>query len=129
AAEEGIFYYFNHDNKKNTLIFSDDTQHAVSLAEPLVYNSRNGGSSNIPFIRTFARNTQICSSSAQLKDYSFKKPAYSFLQTSAAKEAAYQQATYEHYDYPGRYKDDASGKPFVQFRIESLRRDAQTANA
>ena len=129
AAEEGIFYYFNHDNKKNTLIFSDDTQHAVSLAEPLVYNSRNGGSSNIPFIRTFARNTQIRSSSAQLKDYSFKKPAYSFLQTSAAKEAAYQQTTYEHYDYPGRYKDDASGKPFVQFRIESLRRDAQTANA
>ncbi|PSW89912.1 type VI secretion system Vgr family protein, partial [Photobacterium iliopiscarium] len=71
----------------------------------------------------------ICSSSAQLKDYSFKKPAYSFLQTSVAKEADYQQATYEHFDYPGRYKDDASGKPFVQFRIESLRRDAQTANA
>ncbi|PSU87346.1 type VI secretion system tip protein VgrG, partial [Photobacterium kishitanii] len=90
---------------------------------------RSGGSSSVPFIRTFARNTQICSSSAQLKDYSFKKPAYSFLQTSAAKEADYQQATYEHYDYPGRYKDDESGKPFVQFRIESLRRDAHTANA
>ncbi|PSU99235.1 type VI secretion system Vgr family protein [Photobacterium kishitanii] len=129
AAEEGLVYYFNHGSNKNTLIFTDNTQNVASLAEPLTYNCRNGGSSSVPFIRTFARNTQIGSSSAQLKDYSFKKPAYSFLQTSAAKEADYQQATYEHFDYPGRYKDDASGKPFVQFRIESLRRNAHTANA
>ncbi|PSV15144.1 type VI secretion system tip protein VgrG [Photobacterium kishitanii] len=129
AAEEGLVYYFNHGSNKNTLIFTDNTQNVASLAEPLTYNCRNGGSSSVPFIRTFARNTQIGSSSAQLKDYSFKKPAYSFLQTSEAKEADYQQSTYEHYDYPGRYKDDESGKPFVQFRIESLRRDAHTANA
>ncbi|KJG59606.1 type VI secretion protein VgrG [Photobacterium kishitanii] len=129
AAEEGLVYYFNHGSNKNTLIFTDNTQNVASLAEPLTYNCRNGGSSSVPFIRTFARNTQIGSSSAQLKDYSFKKPAYSFLQTSEAKEADYQQSTYEHYDYPGRYKDDENGKPFVQFRIESLRRNAHTANA
>ncbi|MCG3817627.1 type VI secretion system tip protein VgrG, partial [Photobacterium damselae] len=34
-----------------------------------------------------------------------------------------------HYDYPGRYKSDESGKPFTQFRLESLRRDAETAQA
>ncbi|PSV87536.1 type VI secretion system tip protein VgrG [Photobacterium angustum] len=127
AAEEGLFYSFVHDNKKNTLRFSDDTQSAARLTAPLPYNSRSGGQSGVPFVRTFARHTQIRPSSAQLKDYSFKKPAYSFLQTANAKEADYQQANYEHYDYPGRYKDDASGKPFTSFRLESLRRDANTA--
>ncbi|MCL9784011.1 contractile injection system protein, VgrG/Pvc8 family, partial [Vibrio sp. S4M6] len=34
---------------------------------------------------------------------------------------------YQHYDYPGRYKSDESGKPFAQFRLESLRSDANTA--
>ncbi|POC24422.1 contractile injection system protein, VgrG/Pvc8 family, partial [Vibrio vulnificus] len=60
-------------------------------------------------------------------DYSFKNPAYSFLQTFQATESDYQQDIYEHYDYPGRYKDDENGKPFTQFRLESLRRDAHIA--
>ncbi|PSU99272.1 type VI secretion system Vgr family protein [Photobacterium kishitanii] len=129
AAEEGIFYHFSHDSGKNTLIFTDDTKNVAALTIPLPYNSRNGGNSPVPFVRAFSRQTQICPSSAQLKDYSFKKPAYSFLHTSVAQEADYQQGIYEHYDYPGRYKDDLSGKPFAQHRMESLRRDANTAHA
>ncbi|WP_411911937.1 contractile injection system protein, VgrG/Pvc8 family, partial [Shewanella indica] len=50
-------------------------------------------------------------SGATLKDYSFRKPAYSFLQPST-EEADWQQSGYEHFDYPGRYKDDADGKLF-----------------
>ncbi|WP_239644019.1 type VI secretion system tip protein TssI/VgrG, partial [Grimontia indica] len=67
--------------------------------------------------------------SAQLKDYSFKKPAYGFLHEHAGTEMAFQRGTYEHYDYPGRYKSDAAGKPFTQYRLEHLRRDAITATA
>ncbi len=49
------------------------------------------------------------------------------MQTQQAPNLTYQHDNYEHYDYPGRYKDDESGKPFAQVRLESLRRDAQTA--
>ncbi|WP_340146870.1 contractile injection system protein, VgrG/Pvc8 family [Halomonas sp. PA16-9] len=38
-----------------------------------------------------------------------------------------QREDYEHFDYPGRYKKDASGKPFTRHRLESLRADATTA--
>ncbi|HIF9401485.1 TPA: type VI secretion system Vgr family protein [Photobacterium damselae] len=126
AAEEGIFFHFNH-NKKNTVIFTDDNQNVEMLAEPVTYNALSGGSSPLPFVRQFKQTTQIRPSSAQLKDYSFKNPAYSFLQTFQATESDYQQDIYEHYDYPGRYKDDENGKPFTQFRLESLRRDAHIA--
>ncbi|NVH51011.1 type VI secretion system tip protein VgrG, partial [Photobacterium damselae subsp. damselae] len=129
AAEEGIFFSFSHEGNKNTVIFTDDTQNVAMLPEPVAYNGLSGGSSPLPFVRQFKRMAQIRPSSAQLKDYSFKNPAYSFLLTEQAKEADYQQAIYEHYDYPGRYKNDESGKPFTQFRLESLRRDAETAQA
>ncbi|OEC82403.1 type VI secretion protein VgrG, partial [Photobacterium damselae subsp. damselae] len=129
AAEEGIFFSFSHEGNKNTVIFTDDTQNVAMLPEPVAYNGLSGGISPLPFVRQFKRMVQIRPSSAQLKDYSFKNPAYSFLLTERAKEADYQQAIYEHYDYPGRYKNDESGKPFTQFRLESLRRDAETAQA
>ncbi|WP_318418492.1 type VI secretion system Vgr family protein [Photobacterium leiognathi] len=129
AAEEGIFFSFSHSGNKNTVIFTDDTQNVVMLSEPVVYNGLSGGASPLPFVRQFKRMTQIRPSSAQLKDYNFKNPAYHFLLTEHAKEADYQQTIYEHYDYPGRYKSDESGKPFTQFRLESLRRDAETAQA
>ncbi|ELI6448487.1 type VI secretion system tip protein VgrG [Photobacterium damselae] len=129
AAEEGIFFSFSHEGNKNTVLFTDDTQNMAMLPEPVAYNGLSGGSSPLPFVRQFKRMAQIRPSSAQLKDYSFKNPAYSFLLTEQAKEADYQQAIYEHYDYPGRYKSDESGKPFTQFRLESLRRDAETAQA
>ncbi len=44
-------------------------------------------------------------------------------------EAHGQRDDYEHYDYPGRYKQDASGKPFSRIRPEQLRREALTAHA
>ncbi|EWH00056.1 type IV secretion protein Rhs [Halomonas sp. BC04] len=36
---------------------------------------------------------------------------------------------YEHFDYPGRYKADASGEAFTRIRLEHLRHDALTAAA
>ena len=35
---------------------------------------------------------------------------------------------YQHYDYPGRFKADASGQPFTEARLQSLRNDASTAS-
>ncbi|MCE7630327.1 type VI secretion system tip protein VgrG, partial [Vibrio fluvialis] len=66
-------------------------------------------------------------SQTALQDYSFKKPAYSFAQQAVGTEMEYQQPNYEHFDAPGRYKDDVSGKAFSQIRLDYLRRNAHTA--
>ncbi|MHC5307426.1 contractile injection system protein, VgrG/Pvc8 family, partial [Bartonella sp. LJL80] len=34
---------------------------------------------------------------------------------------------YELYDYPGRYKQDAAGKPFTRYKLEAARVDASLA--
>ncbi|WP_394213710.1 type VI secretion system tip protein VgrG, partial [Enterovibrio calviensis] len=129
AAEEGLFYTFLHSKDKHTVLFSDDTQTLSHSSLTLPYNATVGGTASSAFIKGWQRSAKTRPSSAQLKDYSFKKPAYGFLHDHPGTEMDYQRGTYEHYDYPGRFKSDAAGKPFTQYRLEHLRSDAITATA
>ncbi|TOY94909.1 type VI secretion system tip protein TssI/VgrG [Vibrio fluvialis] len=128
AAEEGLVYSFIHEEEgKHTLIFSDASESLPKLGEPIPYNTLAGGMIESPYISALSVHTQSEVSQTALQDYSFKKPAYSFAQQAVGTEMAYQQPDYEHFDAPGRYKDDVSGKAFSQIRLDYLRRNARTA--
>ncbi|MBY7899285.1 type VI secretion system tip protein VgrG, partial [Vibrio fluvialis] len=127
AAEEGLVYSFIHEEGKHTLIFSDASDSLPKLGEPIPYNTLAGGMLESPYISALSVHTQSEVSQTALQDYSFKKPAYSFAQQAVGTEMAYQQPDYEHFDAPGRYKDDVSGKAFSQIRLDYLRRNAHTA--
>ncbi|OXR99715.1 type VI secretion system Vgr family protein, partial [Shewanella algae] len=131
AAEAGVFWYFEFSEDKHTLIFCDATSKLPAAKQLFPYNALSGGDSEVPFVRSFSYAKQLASAKAELKDYSFKKPAYSFLQTETAKRLAFHQAAagdkYEHFDYPGRYKDDAQGGLFTPARLQALRNDTETA--
>ncbi|TXE24466.1 hypothetical protein FOT63_23790 [Serratia ureilytica] len=51
----------------------------------------------------------------ELRDYSFKNPAYNQSNKKISHDLAHQREPYEHYDYPGRYKQAESGKAFSGF--------------
>ncbi|EPF2504182.1 type VI secretion system Vgr family protein [Vibrio fluvialis] len=127
AAEEGLVYSFIHEEGKHTLIFSDASESLPKLGEPIPYNTLAGGMIESPYISALSVHTQSEVSQTALQDYSFKKPAYSFAQQAVGTEMEYQQPNYEHFDAPGRYKDDVSGKAFSQIRLDYLRRNAHTA--
>ncbi|QKE34160.1 type VI secretion system tip protein VgrG [Vibrio fluvialis] len=127
AAEEGLVYSFIHEEGKHTLIFSDATESLPKLGEPIPYNTLAGGMIESPYISALSVHTQSEVSQTALQDYSFKKPTYSFAQQAVGTEMDYQQPDYEHFDAPGRYKDDVSGKAFSQIRLDYLRRNAYTA--
>ncbi|MCG6382846.1 type VI secretion system tip protein TssI/VgrG, partial [Vibrio fluvialis] len=127
AAEEGLVYSFIHEEGKHTLIFSDATESLPKLGEPIPYNTLAGGMIESPYISALSVHTQSEVSQTALQDYSFKKPTYSFAQQAVGTEMDYQQPDYEHFDAPGRYKDDVSGKAFSQIRLDYLRRNARTA--
>jgi len=135
AAEEGLFYYFEQTKDKHTaafkhtLVFCDNTAALGKISQPFPYIAATGGVSEYPYVRKFSYQHQIKPNTAVLKDYSFKKPAYSFLHKQQGRELAYQQEKYEHFDFPGRYKDDQFAKPFVKARLEYLRTDAKVATA
>lgn len=127
AAEEGIFYAFIYEQNKHTIVFSDDSQTLTKQPIPYPYNATSGGVSSEPYIQHLQLHTQIAPSNVSLKDYSFKKPQYSFLSHKQGGEIAYQAGDYEHFDAPGRYKDDDAGKAISQARLEYLRRDSIVA--
>lgn len=129
AAEEGIFYYFEHSQGQHTICFCDHTQQTPLQDDEVIYNATSGGQATESFISAFSQKLKSAPATVSLKDYSFKKPAYSFLQIQQADDANYQDRYYEHYDYPGRYKDDTNGLAFTRFRLEYLRRDSSQAGA
>jgi len=133
AAEEGLFYFHEfeeRDGGAHRLIFADDPQVLASVGER-TYHSRAGGTAPKRHVRKLSHTARVASSSATLKDYSFKNPAYAQLHDHLGRDVEQhgQQVDYEHYDYPGRYKQDASGEPFTRIRLEQLRREAITASA
>ncbi|MCC4237439.1 type VI secretion system tip protein VgrG [Vibrio anguillarum] len=127
AAEEGLVYHLLHEEGKHTLIFSDDSQSLTQLDTPIPYNVLSGGIADTPYISNLISHTQSQVAESQLADYSFKKPTYGFKQSALGTAMDYQQTHYEHFDFPGRFKDDESGKAFNQIRLEYLRRQARTA--
>ncbi len=130
ASEEGLFYFHEFDEDSHRLIFADDPQVLASLGER-TYHSRAGGTAPTRHVRKLSHTARVASSSATLKNYSFKNPAYAQLHDHLGRDVEQhgQQVDYEHYDYPGRYKQDASGEPFTRIRLEQLRREAITASA
>ncbi|MFH0258803.1 type VI secretion system tip protein TssI/VgrG [Vibrio rumoiensis] len=127
AAEEGMVYHIEQSKAKHTVLFTDDSQLISSLDAPIPYNAMASGISSTPYINTFTKTTQFEVSEAHSGDSSFKKPQYTFAQQAVGSDMDYQRDTYQHFDFPGRFKDDATGKAFNQLRLDSLRRNAHTA--
>ncbi|SDL94853.1 type VI secretion system secreted protein VgrG [Modicisalibacter muralis] len=151
AAEEGWCYFHErvapageaadgasssdgNDTDTQRLVFADDPRTFASLgARP--YHGRAGGTAPKRHVRRLSQTARVRSASVTLKDDSFKQPGYSQLHQAQLHEHpaegldAHAQHPgspqhYEHYDYPGRYKADASGRAFTQARLEHLRSDA-----
>ncbi|ASA55624.1 hypothetical protein BSQ33_07885 [Vibrio gazogenes] len=128
AAEEGLMYTFSHESEKHTLIVTDNSAGFTQLGGTVPYNVLSGGVAETPYVSAISETKQSEVTEVAMRDYSFKKPDYNFKQSALGSDMAYQLPDYQHYDAPGRYKDDASGKAFSQIRLESLRRASHTAS-
>ncbi|MCE8040496.1 type VI secretion system tip protein TssI/VgrG, partial [Halomonas sp. MCCC 1A11062] len=133
AAEEGLFYFHEFEDTPNgahRLVFADAPQTLAHLGER-TYHGRAGGTPPSRHVRKLQQLARVAPASVTLKDYSFKNPAYAQLHEHAAGnlEEHAQRDDYEHYDYPGRYKADASGDAFTRIRLEHLRSGALTCAA
>ncbi|MFC3285023.1 type VI secretion system Vgr family protein [Litchfieldella rifensis] len=130
AAEKGLAFHHEFDDTTHRLVFSDAPQSLPTLGER-PYQARAGGMAATRCLRCLTRTARVRPSSATLQDYSFKQPDYRQRHEHHADglEGHAQRADYEHYDYPGRYKADASGEAFTRIRLEHLRHDAEVATA
>ena len=130
AADEGIWFYFTHgENGQHTLHFIDMPQIVAKLPDmpELEYNANPGGAVKGVFCNRFSFRERLRSTSYTQRDYTFKRPVYSQEHRADRQEDNGSKRNYDLYSYPGRYKQDAAGKPSTQYRMEAARVEATTA--
>ncbi|SDX69199.1 type VI secretion system Vgr family protein [Marinobacter mobilis] len=127
AAEEGWHYRFDLDADTQPLTISDHHGDTLTLAEA-TYNAAAGGSSRQPAVFAFNYRERVRAASVAMKDYTFQNPAYALMHERAATNLDGQRDDYQHYDYPGRFKADASGTAFTQAKLDALRNNASVAS-
>ncbi|WP_048795646.1 MULTISPECIES: type VI secretion system tip protein VgrG [Serratia] len=128
AAEEGMFFWHEFESGKHRVVFADHIGALEKKNDPLFFNIANQGLEQGPYVRQFRYAEGVRTSSVELRDYSFKNPAYNQSNKKVSNDLDHQRATYEYYDYPGRYKQGDSGKAFSSYRLDALRADAVTGN-
>lgn len=120
--QEGIYYYFEHDDGKHTLVLADDVSaHAATEGyEEIPYFPRDtSGRRERDHIYAWQRTQEIHPDLYAVEDYDFTKPK-SDLQVKASVQPAHKATGYEIYDYPGEYRETSDGQHYVDARIQEL---------
>lgn len=119
--QEGMFYFFKHDNGRNTLVVVDDAN-ALSLLPlywSIPYEPLDAGTATQDGITDWRLDSDIEPEKVTLGDYDFKMPNQ---QTHGTKKLATDkvQPDSEVYDYPGEFDTPSDGERYAKIRAEAL---------
>jgi len=115
--EEGIFYFFEHQNEKDVLVMADsgDVHVPIDGVSDVVFRDRYGTVEEEEFIYDFRFSQQIRSGTAVLRDYNFERPTLDLTKNQAAER----DPALEVYDFPGLYTDEGTGAELARIRLQS----------
>jgi len=120
--QEGIYYYFKHEDGKHTLVLSDSisAHEAVPGYEEVPYFPPDESElRERDHISDWSLNHIIQPGEYVLNEFDFKKPKANLLVKSSMPRD-HEQAEFEIYDYPGEYLESSDGDNYVRARIEEL---------
>ncbi len=116
AEQEGIFYYFRHENGKHTLVLADQKGAYRDLPQKDV--AYTTGSLTPNHIHSWEHSYEFRPGKWTQTDYNFETPSTS-LKTSAPTVVKLPGIDkYEIYDYPGEYEVKGDGEPDTRVRME-----------
>ncbi|TPK71342.1 type VI secretion system tip protein VgrG [Mesorhizobium sp. B2-3-14] len=128
---EGIFYFFEHDEGKHTLVLCD----AMSKLKPapgydkVLYNFEGHGSRrDVEYITEWIPGSAVRPGAYVHTDYDFEKPGAD-LMAKSAQPFAHQEASGENYRQPGAHLDVGRGDKIAGIRREELQAVHQHSTA
>ncbi|WP_162922989.1 MULTISPECIES: type VI secretion system Vgr family protein [Burkholderia] len=128
AAEEGFYYAFAFADASHRLVHGDNLYIFGAIeGGPVEYNATPGGDQPTPALRRLRYSERVRTARQTQRDYTFKHPTYNQEHQHDGAQLDHQSQDYEVYQFPGRYKEDAAGRPFTRTRLLGLRGDARTA--
>ncbi|KQY12880.1 hypothetical protein ASD28_27070 [Massilia sp. Root133] len=124
--EEGIYFYFTHAESKHTMVLADGygAHAAVSGYDTILFRDEEEGRAPLEeAVTRLVPGGEIQPSAMVLNDFDFENASSSVngaLLVKSQLAAPFSQASYEHYDYPGRYQEAGTGNGFARARMETL---------
>jgi type VI secretion system secreted protein VgrG len=115
--EEGIYYFFKHEQGKHTLILSDYAKayEKVTLDPIDVID----GSHTDHKISQWQHSYNFFSGAVSQTDYNFQAPGPLMTEQETV-VALPNNKQFEHYDFPGTYTEKANGDAIARNRMESI---------
>ena len=119
--QEGIYYYFEHEDGKHTLVLAD----SISAHKPfpgyaeVTFSQLEGGATAREMITDWTVEKEVQPVAYAVQDFDFKKPKTSLLASSNVSRK-YGKAEYEIYDFPGEYLEHGEGERLADVRLHEL---------
>jgi type VI secretion system secreted protein VgrG len=125
--QEGIYYFFQHENGKHTLVLADSiSAHSPYTGyEEIAFQELQKGGSEREVITDWTMQTEAQPVACALNDFDFTKPNTS-LRSNTNVSRSYGAAQFEIYDYPGEYADPSEGDRLAGVRLDELQAQYQT---
>src|SRR5512135_149960 len=114
--EDGIFYFFQHDNGKHTLVLADAKGAFQDCVENAVRFS--GGTLAPNHVASWEHQYEYRSGKWTATDFNFETPSTSLLASTDSMLPLSDATKYELFDYPGDYMKKADGTAEVKLRME-----------
>jgi type VI secretion system secreted protein VgrG len=110
--DEGIYYFFEHEAGKHTMILVDDKTMIVSAPGASVVNVVLGETSQLAKdgITQVELERSACTSAVALTDFNPLTPSTGLMAKEGKKD--------EFYDYPGQYAVRAEGDRYAKIRLQ-----------
>ncbi len=123
CEEEGIFYFFKHENGNHTLVFADSANqhkpHIPGEKEKVRFQKTTGGYLEDEVITALQHHKKLTVGKYAARDYNFTMPN-SDMSAARKTQEKNPKGQGEQYEYPGGYdKGDSRGKVLAKIRMEA----------
>jgi type VI secretion system secreted protein VgrG len=119
--QEGIYYYFAHEQGKDTLVIADSASAHTPFEgyADVTFHELERGATGREVITDWTVEKEVQPVAYALQDFNFEKPKVNLLSPSSVSRP-HGAAEFEIFDYPGEYEDLGSGERLAKIRIEEL---------
>lgn len=121
--EEGIFYFFQHDDGKHTLVMADSHDaNATVPGQPQAKYERTRGTLEIDedVVTAITLQQTLRSGKFTSTDYNFETPSTSLVAQSPTTVSVGGNSSLEVFDFPGRYMKKDLGSKRTDIRMQEI---------
>ncbi|MDH4240104.1 MAG: type VI secretion system tip protein VgrG [Phycisphaerae bacterium] len=128
--QEGIYYFFKHENGKHHLVLADSASAHESYPDhdQIKFRPADLRVGDEKYIMDWIVETRVQPGFYALNDFDFKNTKKD-LQARAKVSREHAAADFEIYDYPGEYTESKDGEEYAKKRIEELHAQYEVVTA